>query len=278
MARNANATRKDLVFPVAGHFMLVPYTAAGVPNFNKAYSSAHGIVQTISRDNALNTLDLADGNSPYPAATYVQTQSGTVTYTLGTYDPELEAFVAGADWSNGDAADTEMWTIYPLTIDSVNKGVTFGEGSAKPISAEKMVVRDGFGNIFELAEGADSLTTGQFYYDSSTGKLTFAAADVNVTVYVLYAYNGTGVSSVAYKENPKITAFMAIIIGSTKDKDEASEQKVNVIVDRCSVSGSITPPTSSNDPTQGWTLTTNILKPRAGRSPITVKFEPVAEE
>ena len=111
MARNANATRKDLVFPVACHFMLGPHTAAGVANFNKAYSSAHGIVQTISRDNALNTLDLADGNSPYPAATYVQTQSGTVTYTLGTYDPELEAFVYGAAWSNGDASDTEMWTI-----------------------------------------------------------------------------------------------------------------------------------------------------------------------
>lgn len=278
MARNTNATRKDLVFPVAGHFLLIPYTAAGVPDFTRAYSSAHGIVQTISRDNALNTLDLADGNSPYPAATYVQTQTGTVTYTLGTYDPELEAFVSGADWKNGDATDTEMWTIYPYTIDSVNKGVTFEEGSARPIDANKMVVRDGFGNVFELAESADSLTSGQYYYDSSTGKITFAEGDVDVTVYILYAYNGTGVSTIAYKENPKITAFMAIIIGTTKDKDEASEQKTNIIVDRCSVSGSLTPPTQSNDPTQGWTLTTNILKPRAGRSPILVKFEPVAEE
>ncbi len=94
---------------------------------------------------------------------------------------------------------------------------------------------------------------------------------------IQYAYKGTNVVAVNYQENPKITTFMAIVIGNTKDKDQSTEQRLNIVVDRCTVSGAVTPPTQSNDPTQGWTVTTNVLKPRSGNSPVKVKFEPVVE-
>ena len=273
----ANSTlRKDLVFPKSGHFMFVPYAANGMPDMTRAYSSQKGVVNSISRDNSLNTVDLPDGNSPYPAATYVQTQSGTLTINLSTYDPELEALVAGATYKNGDADNKEMWTLAPVTLED---GVTytFGEGVA-PIGGDKMVVEDIYGNKMTAADSASAVANGSYHYDSGTKTITFSASALNSTVYITYAYNGENITSVEYLENPKITSFMAIIIGETMDKDQSSYQRVNVIVDRCGVSGSVTPPTASNDPTQGWTLTTNILKPRAGHSPIQVKFENMVQE
>lgn len=268
--------RKDLIFPVAGHFMFIPYAATGMPDYTRAYVSANGVVVSISRENSLNTVDLPDGNSPYPAATYVQTQAGTMTYVLSTYDPELEALIAGADYHNGDAVDAEMWTILPMTITTSGKEKVFEEEGA-PISADKIVVKDIFGNAFTLGESASGLTEGQFYYDTGTHTLTFSESDDGKSVNIVYAYNGKEITSVEYQENPKITTFMAIVVGNTKDKDQSTEQKTNIIVDRCTVSGAVTPPTQSNDPTQGWTVTTNVLKPRSGNSPVKVKFEPVVE-
>lgn len=270
----ANSTmRKDLVFPVAGHFMFSPYSENGMPDMRRAYCSQRGIVTSISRDNSLNTVDLPDGNSPYPAATYVQTQTGTVTFNLSTYDPELEALIAGAVYKNGDAENKEMWTLEAVTLED---GVThvLGNGTVVPLGGDgKMLVEDIYGNKLTAAEDASSVDDGKYHYDSTTKTITFSASKLHSTMFVTYAYNGEGVTAVEYQETPKITSFMAIIIGETMDKDQSSYQRVNVVIDRCGVSGSITPPTASNDPTQGWTLTTNILKPRAGHSPIIVKFE-----
>lgn len=269
--------RKDLIFPKAGHFMFIPYAPNGMPDYSRAYSSQHGVVVSISRDNALNTVDLPDGNSPYPAATYVQTQSGTMTYVLSTYDPELEALVAGAAYKNGNATDTEMWTMLAITLEKENTYIFQDEATA-PNNAENIVIKDVYGNRLTMAETAEALTEGQFHYDSTTYTMTFSTEYKEQSLFIVYSYNGQNITSVEYLENPKITAFMAIVIGETQDKDKASTQMMNVVVDRCGVSGSVTPPTSSNDPTQGWTLTTNILKPRAGHSPIKVKFMNASSE
>lgn len=227
---------------------------------------------SIARDNALNTVDLPDGNSPYPAATYVQTQSGTMTYVLSTYDPELEAIIAGADYKNGDATDTEMWTMLPLTLEGEDATYVFNDENLAPNDVKNIFIKDSYGNRLEMAETAESIADGQFFYDTTTHTFTFHEGFKEQMLYISYTYNGTAITAVEYLENPKITAFMAIVVGETEDKDKATRQRLNIVVDRCGVSGSVTPPTSSNDPTQGWTLTTNILKPRAGHSPIKVKF------
>ncbi len=271
-----------LVFPVAGHFILIPYNDKGKPDMTRAYCSNNGVVVSIARDMTLNTTDLPDGNSPYPAAKYVTTQEGTLTYVLSTYDPELEALVSGAKYKDGSPSDNaDMWVIHNTSIPaSTPYEITFDEGK-QPKSIDNISITDTFGNNFEataggagaLAKGA--LTAGQFSYDSSTKKITFAEADAGKDIGITYSYAGKEIVSVEYQENPKITTFMAIVIGETKDKDETSSQRVNVVVDRCTVSGAVTPPTASNDPTTGWTLTTNVLKPRAGHNPVIVRFEPI---
>ncbi len=100
---------KTLVFPKAGHFILVPYGAGNKLNFSKAYNSRSGIVNSITRESSLNTVDLPDGNSTYPAKTYVQTQAGTVTMQLSTYDPRLEALLSGATYQENEQVREEMW-------------------------------------------------------------------------------------------------------------------------------------------------------------------------
>lgn len=272
-----NTMRRDLVFPVAGHFMLIPYSSNGMTDLTRAYMSTVGVVQSISRDSTLNTVTLTDGNSVYAAAEFVTTQDGTMTYTLGTYDPELEALVSGADFKSGDATDKEMWAFLPFNITSTTKEKVFEE-TGHPISIDQIAVKDEFGNVFTKGESSSGLTEGQFYYDTGTKTLSFSENDAGRSVYVAYAYEGANVTSIEYKENPKLTTFMAVVIGNTKDKDESSEQRVNIVVDRCTVSGSVTPPTQSNDPTTGWTLTTKVMKSRTGQKPIKIKFEPIVEE
>lgn len=266
--------RKDLVFPVAGHFLFVPYGINGLPDMTKAYNSNKGVVVSIQRAMTLNTTQLPDGNSPYPAAEYVTTQEGTITYVLSTYDPQLEALVAGATFEDGTSTDGEMWTIASETVPSAAEyKLTL---DPRPKSKDQIVIEDMYGNKFEHEDTAPSAGS-KFTYDSSGGTITFNVADAGKAINIVYCYDGTAVTSVSYLENPKKATFMAITIGQTKDKDEVTFQNVNVIVDRCTVSGAVTPPTASNDPTQGWTLTTSVLKPRAGKNPVKVKFENVTE-
>lgn len=267
----ASEMRKDLVFPVAGHFMFVPYGTDNQPDMSRAYSSNKGVVVSIARDMTLNTTTLPDGNSPYPAAEYVTTQEGTLTITLSTYDPQLEALLSGANFQDGDStADKTMWFMGSVSVpETTAYSVTL---EPKPISADTLLIEDMYGNKFKPAETSPSAKL-EYTYDSSAGTVTFNAADAGKILTVIYQYTADSVTAVGYLENPKKSTFMAVIVGESKDKDEVTFQKTNVIIDRCTANGAVTPPTSSNDPTQGWTVTVSVLKPRAGKAPVSVKFE-----
>ena len=162
--------RKDLVFPVAGHFLFVPYGTNGLPDMTKAYNSNKGVVVSIQRAMTLNTTPLPDGNSPYPAAEYVTTQEGTMTYVLSTYDPQLEALVAGASFEDGTSTDGEMWTIASETVPSAAEyKLTL---DPRPKSKDQIVIEDMYGNKFEHEDTAPSAGS-KFTYDSAGGTITF---------------------------------------------------------------------------------------------------------
>ncbi len=446
---------KTLVFPKAGHFILVPYGAGNKLNFSKAYNSRSGIVNSITRESSLNTVDLPDGNSTYPAKTYVQTQAGTVTMQLSTYDPRLEALLSGATYQENEQVREEMWyngelivsksennntrsninltsraslsnqtitirepgpavkddgtsvenfdyanaytqlgiklnlktatietenldlskiptlTEVVHTIDGVKRaymGIQFtapdsavkvkvshtpnfenantidltkesqdvyngqyidyigfaaevnGEwekmpqrsisfyfqwldAENKPIkttiktinvqgtvsyssilnpipnNVEQLQITDQYGNLFEAVDSiATPITKGHFFIDTDTGEIKFAADDKDETLYLAYTYYGTNIATVAYSESPKMSTFQAIIINETKDMNETTYQRVNTIIDNCSVSGSVTPPAQTNNPTGGWTITFSISKSRSGKNPIMIKFEQLNEE
>lgn len=451
----AKTLARTLVYPQAGHFILVPYGVGNKLDFSKAYNSKVGIVNSITRESALNTVDLPDGNSPYPAKTYVQTQSGTVTIQLSTYDPLLEALIAGAAYQETAVVENEMWYTGDLiveenksdivnnfsllqtrlrfssqpiavraagpaqkedgtkvedfdyyqaygavgikldlktstvetenldlskiesnseiikTVDGVRKaymGIQFTapDGAAKvqmshtpdfesaeivdlskdsddvyngqyinyigfaaevngewqkmrqrsipfyfqwldidgkvikstiktinvqgtilyssilnpiPNNIDQLQITDQYGNPFEAVESADiPVTKGHFFVDTDTGEIKFSAEDKDETLYLMYSYYGTNVAEISYSESPKMSTFQAIIIAETKDMNETTYQRMNTIIDKCSVSGNITPPAQTNNPTGGWTMTLSIAKPRSGKSPIKVKFENINEE
>lgn len=447
---------KTLVFPQAGHFLLVPYGAGNKLDYSKAYNSRSGIVNSITRETSLNTVDLPDGNSTYPAKTYVQTQAGTVTIALSTYDPRLEALISGATYRENEQAQEELWydttltvsksentnttksntlianraslssqtiaireagpamkedgtqvenfdyaaaygqlgvklNLKTATIDTENldltkiptltevvhtidgikrayMGIQFtapdsavkvkvshipnfdnaetvdltkesqdvykgqyidyigfaaevnGEWEKMPqrsiafyfqwLDAENNVIKntiktinvqgtvsyssilnpvpnnveqlqviDQYGNLFEAVDSvATPVTKGHFFIDTDTGEIKFSAEDKDETLYLAYSYYATNTAIVEYSESPKMSTFQAIIINETKEMNETSYQRVNTIIDKCSVSGSITPPAQTNDPTGGWTITFSIAKSRSGKSPITIKIEQPNEE
>lgn len=268
---------RNLVFRRAGHFIAIPYQQNGLPDYKRMYNSKVGIVQQIQRNFSRNTIDLPDGNSDYPAAQYITTQEGTNTITMSTYDPELEAIMAGAEVLEGETANSAMWELANFVVPETGEAeYTFPDNKVPSRPDEAFVLKDIYGNTFEATGSGADIGEGKYFYDSGAKKLVVSDTYAGQTLYLSYEYTGADVYEVAYKENPSRAVFQFIIVGTVLNLDESKEYKVVIVYDRCAVTGEITPPVQSTDPSSGWTMTVNVLKPRDGRKPVDIKFEGLA--
>lgn len=265
--------RKDLTFAQAGHFKLQKFKADGTLDPNNIYNSLNQIVKSVKRATTTTTNELPDGNSPYAAHDYVTKEETIVTIGLSTYDPYLEAFVKNATFK-ADSADAEDF--YFVQMVTIPDGLSVA--LEKPVSGEtaEITVRDKFGNAFTKGETAAAGT--YTLAVASTGEkiatLTFAEADKGKEVSILYVGSVTGVTSIEHSENPKNADMQVAIIGASTSYDEAQSQNVNIIIDKATLNGGLTPPEMTKDPTGGWEIAFKTGKPRAGKKPVMVKFLP----
>ncbi|MDY3988805.1 MAG: hypothetical protein SOY88_05735 [Massilioclostridium sp.] len=266
---------KALVFPKAGHIKVTPYNAQGELDVSKMWVSTHNIVKSIKRANSTTTSELPDGNSLYPAAEYATKEEGTLTVGFSTYDPTLEATVKGAEYTE----DTEAASVFER-IESFEIPESGAITLKYAVKDENFAIHihDSFGNVFTQADGSTP-AAGTFKATiAESGEkiatLTFATEDAGTSVYVSYESYTTGVSGFAYDETPKTPMFQVVIIGETKAYATGQTMDTNITIDRASLSGGITPPEQTNDPTGGWEIAFKIGKPRPGYKPVDVKFAP----
>lgn len=273
MANAQQVMRKDLVFNKAGHFKLQKFDGNGQLDPNAVYHSLNQIVKSVKRATSTTTSSLPDGNSIYSACDYPTGEETILTFGLSTYDPELEAFVKNADYEPESAEAKEFYFAQMATIDESLKVVL-----KNPVADEnaEITVRDKFGNTYK--KSADPAADGTYTVsvaesDEKIATLTFAEADKGKEIGIVYAGSVIGVTSISYKEAPKNVGMQVTVIGASMSYDGgAQEQYYNVIVDKATLNGGLTPPEQSNDPTGGWELAFKTGKPRAGKSPVDIKI------
>lgn len=269
MAVTTKTMNKALVFPKAGHFMLQKFDASGVLDPAQFYLSSHGVVKSIKRATTTTSNALADGNSVYDAKEYPTKEETIITIGLSTYDPELEAFLKGIPLVETAVADTISVLESAVIADTATV-----ELSKKVKDADfKIFVKDKFGNSFTAATETNP-TTGQYKIAVATEKatLTFASADKDKEIFIVYDAVFTAVSKMEYEESPKLVPMQVTIIGETSDFDETESYITNIVIDKATSNGGITPPDQTNDPTGGWEISLKTGKPRAGKKPVAIFF------
>jgi hypothetical protein len=276
MATDKNIN-KALVFPKAGQFMAQKYKADGTLDPNAVYVSANNVVKTVNRATTPQTSDLPDGNSNYPAHTYVTSEESIITVGFSTYDPDLEAFVKDAGYTeNSTTADTFR------VIEQIAAATSVVLKNPVKDASFFIQIKDKFGNVLTVAEAEP--TAGQYKVavaedPASSGvqkaTLTFAAADAERELFITYDSYQTGITQIDYSERSTLPAFQLTIIGETMAYDETQTVMTNIVIDKANLNGGITPPNQSNDPTQGWEIAFKTGKPRSGKKPVSIKFLPI---
>lgn len=285
MANGLSTIRQDLVVSGAGHIILIPYDGKGILNKRAAYSTANGTLDNISYELATNTVEINDGNAVYPAAILPTTSTGTITFQMNTYDPQLQSLISGSIYKAGtsDASDTEMWiletgTVEEITVDSAKEYRIVLTHASNNI--ENIIITDEFGNLYEpISTGTPTAQQVLVTVDADTKTtiLGFNEAENQKGFNINYSYNATSTKDVKYRNTPKIPNFQVIVVYETQSIGATTYQRVNVVFDNCTAT-SANPPTQSNDPTGGWTITINLTQPRKGKAPVIVRMEDITDE
>lgn len=266
-----NKIYQQLVYKKAGKFILIPYTG-NTPDRSKQYIEC-GIVDTIQKTQSKNTVDMNDGNSQYAAHTYVQTEDLGLDIKFNTYSPALEAKLNGYVYATGSDADQTIEKIYEYTIDADG----FSLVGSEPVTENgelQLFVCDNKGNVF-TSTTSTTPTTGEFYYDTATTTVEFAAADIGTEVAIDVITTSSDVIEIYSDETPSLPKFQVRIVGEIEGYEEDVIYDTVCIMDKV-VCTNATPPVRSNDPTQGWSISLKTQKPRAGHKPYDVRIAPRA--
>lgn len=267
----ASTLNKAIVFNRAGHFMLQKYCADGTLDPDGIYCSTHGIVKNIQRASTPATADLEDGNSDYPAHTYVTGNETTLTAGLSTHDPILEAFVTDSEITESGATEQEFRTAQTVSVGTVPVALV------EKVKDETcfLYIKDKFGNVYKPA-AADPTAAGEYKLTvtDGTATLAFAAAEAGKELFVVYDAYVPGVTAVSYREKTRLAAFRVTVFADCMAYDETQEICCEIVIDKANLSGGLTSPNQSKDPTGGCELVFKTSAPRPGYSPVQLKYRP----
>ena len=262
---------QQLVYKKAGKLILIPYTG-NAPDRSKQYIEC-GVVDTIQETYSKEIVSMPDGNSKFDAHDYVQKEMTGLDIKLNTYSPVLESKLKGHVYATGSAADQTIELIHEYTIDAA--GFSLADSAPATVdSVLQLFVCDNKGNVF-TSTTTTTPETGEFYFDTTTTTVEFAAADIGTEVAIDVITATTEAIEIYSDETPTLPTFQAIIIGEQEDYKENVIYDTSYILDRANCSNQ-TPPVRSNNPTQGWSISLKVLKPRAGHKAVDKKIAPRA--
>lgn len=257
---------QPIFFNKAGNLLLERYVD-GKPSRKPGDAVFHhGAVVSITPNVTVNTQELPDGNSDWPAAQPVTGREGTIAVELSFMSPELYAFLMGTtveELTNTTMTVVDHEAIIPedtLTIELPHEPV-----------ANSILIVDYQGVHFEIVDSeTEPLNKGQVKVDGN--ELIFASDDAEKTVYITYDWIALTVKRFGFPKQGTPYAFRATISGEAMGDDEATVYAANIIVDRTKAVGTINPPPLSKTPAP-QTITLQVLKPRGDRA-VDFKFAP----
>jgi hypothetical protein len=190
----------------------------------------------ITRSKALNTYEIPDGNSNYPAGIY---ETG-VTYNVGinftTHNTATLAFLQNSKITNApgtikELVETMIPMEAPYEIEALGKIVgtpTVLDSESEPFT--KAVAPDA------PAEGEYDIEVG---IEPAKDKFIFAADDAGKTVFIEYVFEAAEVEAYDVEENHINPTVQIEIIHETLSKDKTKRYKNNSTISRAQLSGNL---------------------------------------
>lgn len=239
----------------AGYFMLEPTDTAGTIDSSKTIVPKC-VIQSITINETRSEGELPDGNSPYAADTYTDTEGMTVDVVVSTQDPYMDAWMRGTTLQETTAAD---W------FRAIKEEVTLGESGKATLA-------------HTYAAGTEG-NKGLIYVESAAGeKLTATVTDKELTVtngkagdVVLVTYDYTA-SSGSKIEREAMANYISAVLTATNtvvNIGRSARFATNVVIDQVVPSGDQTT-TWQKDPSGGVTYSLKALAPRAGKKALKI--------
>lgn len=189
----------------------------------------------ITRQKTLNTYEIPDGNSNYPAGVY---ETGVV-YNIGinftTLNSATLAFLQNTELKTGAGKMKELVeTMIPM--EAPFEIVALGKIDGDP------TILDSESKPFTKAD-ADPPTTNQFKVvpgvEPEKDKITFAEADAGKVIFIEYVFEADEIESYDIDENHINPTVQIEIIHETLSKDKTKKYKNNSTISRAQLTGNI---------------------------------------
>ncbi len=255
---------KSVIFNKAGKIALTKYVGGSLTHTPENMCIRNGTVESIQESPTINTQDLPDGNSDWPMGVYDTGNSGQVTVTLSSYQPELYAFLLG----------TSIEKLVSKSMRQNDEEILIP--SVSPFTATLKHTPNT--NITPIVLGEDSSpfakvsatpATGQF--SISADVVTFNSADAGKNVFATYDWTASTAEAVGMPKIASRPTLYAIISGEAVSEDESTVYDTNIIIDRCKAVGDVNPPQKGRE-AQPWSFNLRILKPRGNNKAIDTVF------
>lgn len=189
----------------------------------------------ITRKRTLNTYEIPDGNSNYPAGIYETGIAYTIGVNFTTLNSATLAFLKNAEIKTGkgeikELIQTSIPEVAPFEIEALGKIVgdpTILDSESKP---------------FTKAE-TEGPTTNQFKVVAGEApakdKIVFAEADAGKPITLEYVFESENVESYDEEDNPVNPVVQIEIIHETLSRDKTKRYKNNSIISRAQLTGDI---------------------------------------
>lgn len=187
----------------------------------------------ITRQKTLNTYEIPDGNSNYPAGVYETGVAYSVGISLTTLNTATLAFLQNSEITKA-AGNIKQVVDVMIPLEAPYEIPLLGTVVGTP------TLLDNEGTPLTKAVAPAAPVAGE--YDVTTGtpdKLVFAEADKGTPLTLEYVYSATEVESYDIDENHVNPTVQIEIIHETLSKDKTKKYKNNSIISRAQLTGNI---------------------------------------
>lgn len=261
-------TRTNLVFLQAGKIALVRYASTGLLDLTDASKFIGGgnTVESIKSSIEVKTEELPDGNADFPMGIYDLGRDGTIEVKMSGYSALLHSALLGVDIES--EASQNMWAAEEGHSVPASGAYTYDLDN-DVAAGGTIVILDNTGSPFVSASSGPA--AGQFTVSGNT--ITHNSADASKEVYVTYEHQAATSEKIALPSSVgSRPALHAIISTIARSEDEVVDYAANIIVDKCKVTGNVSPPTNKRG-AEGWSFNLKVLKPRAGYNPLYYRYK-----
>lgn len=194
-------------------------------------------IDGITRSKAIETYDIPDGNSNYPAGTYEIGVKYNIGINFTTLNSETLAFLQNAE------IKTTSGTMKELTQTNVPYEAPYEITALGPIVGDPTIL-DSESKPFEKADGETELKANQFKVVEGTGdepsKIAFSEEDAGKEITIEYTFIAKNeVESYSIKDDDIHPVVQIEIIHETLSRDKTKKYKNNSIISRAQLTGNI---------------------------------------